>query len=140
MKLKFETSAYASFEKICSNSSYVGSLVNVCIVELEEMGNPDFRFESTSKSNQKYVTIKLPKISIKSPKITKISDQLKFSLNQRTGLVSSIAKEGGENIDDLSVISETLNTQRVADDPANDLILSESLSMYEKYYPGVLPE
>ncbi|GBL84595.1 hypothetical protein AVEN_191062-1 [Araneus ventricosus] len=68
----------------------------------------DFSLPSTSKSNPKSVTIELLKSPFKSPKITQISDGLKPSLNQQTGLMTSIAEEGSVNIDDLRLIRETV--------------------------------
>ncbi|GBL82057.1 hypothetical protein AVEN_10740-1, partial [Araneus ventricosus] len=52
--------------------------------------------------------IKESRDPFRSPKIAQISDRLILSPNQRTGLVASIAKEGGVNIDDLSFSSETV--------------------------------
>ncbi|GBO11627.1 hypothetical protein AVEN_237824-1, partial [Araneus ventricosus] len=85
-------------------------LTNDYNVELEE--DPALNLPSTSKSNLKSVTLELPKNPLKSPKITQISDRLKLLLNQRTGLVASIAKEGGVNIDDLSLSRKTVRRLR----------------------------
>ncbi|GBM71852.1 hypothetical protein AVEN_273578-1, partial [Araneus ventricosus] len=88
---------------------HVKNLTNDSIVELEEeMEDPDFSLPRTSKSNPKSVTIELSRNPFKSPKITQISDRLKLSLNQRTGLVASIDKEGAVNIDELSLSRETV--------------------------------
>lgn len=70
--------------------------------------DPDFNLPSTSKIKSNAIPIAFLKNPFKCKKNSEMADPLQLSLNQRTGLVGSIAVEGGAKLNDLILSRDTI--------------------------------